>query len=670
MDGVKLPNYDGNIYPPEQGRIAGWLADLNALHRTVECEILLDGQSLGVVRADQSRPSLRRRGLGDGRYGFEMMVTDRPLEESSRIAVRPVSEELPVLHRNSGESRAVTSPAASTDVGKIVALAAELDEDSLVKLIAGLNQSLLKQRIRTRFRAREWPEMNRLTQTLLSNGTFDPAFLCMLGRSALYERNFETARLCLALAELLDPDSEEILFYRGVTESRSGRYDEALQILQEATKGHPDNTLILAELCNALRFKLARQAGDTALIAETAACCRKLLAMDPGRRSAEICGQALLQAGMPAEALSAVEAALPSHPDNVELLHIKSRALVSLNRVAEALEVADQVLRLAPNNQTANFQKRTLSDIASNGDDARPQVFGRLDLPPRSNAGEDADEDLAAALARRSEDWLALTATGARDPFVGLDPAWLDRLVDPFLGHQIIEAGEGPIDLWRRRVLALLLQAGLVGPALEGLDRFRTLYGPAAGPNSPPCKPGRVVVMSRHGAFKFGGGEHFIESMAEHYQTRGYVPIIVGTRPEFVGQSGTTDAGFRYVFIRNNPAELLRLLVEEDVSLVHAISGSGFLAAEAVESSNIRLIYGIHYWREFLGGEGDFFAPDGTPNPRPDFRYILTRASTVYTNSDFTRQLLEQTFGVRAPVIYSVPADAVPLPDRIGEPHP
>ena len=156
-----------------------------------------------------------------------------------------------------------------------------------------------------------------------------------------------------------------------------------------------------------------------------------------------------------------------------------------------------------------------------------------------------------------------------------------------------------------------------------------------------------------------GRAEQFIESMAGHYRSRGYEPIIVGYLSQFNGESGVTPAGFRYTFIEKRRSALLRLIVEEEVSLIHAVSGAGFLAAEATDHTPIRLIYGIHYWREFLGAEGDerYFDAEGAPIPRLEFRYILSRASAVYANSDFTRHLLEQTFGVRAPVVYSVPAD-------------
>jgi hypothetical protein len=147
--------------------------------------------------------------------------------------------------------------------------------------------------------------------------------------------------------------------------------------------------------------------------------------------------------------------------------------------------------------------------------------------------------------------------------------------------------------------------------------------------------------------------------MAEHYRTIGYEPSILGTRPEFRGQTGVSN-GFPFAFVADSPAELRRTFLSADVRLVHAISGLGFAVAEALSYTNIPFIYGVHFWREALGTDTDenFFDDGGQPLARPEFHYILSRASTVYANSEFTRDVLERAFGVRCPVVFSVPREA------------
>ena len=48
---------------------------------------------------------------------------------------------------------------------------------------------------------------------------------------------------------------------------------------------------------------------------------------------------------------------------------------------------------------------------------------------------------------------------------------------------------------------------------------------------------------------------------------------------------------------------------------------------------------------------------EGRPVARAEFRYILSRAASVYANSQYTRSILQSVYGVRCPVIYSVPRE-------------
>jgi hypothetical protein len=150
-----------------------------------------------------------------------------------------------------------------------------------------------------------------------------------------------------------------------------------------------------------------------------------------------------------------------------------------------------------------------------------------------------------------------------------------------------------------------------------------------------------VVVTSRNGGFKFGGGEHFIESVAEHYAEEGYSPVILGTRPELRGEERVFN-GVRHVFIEDSAAAFRRFVIENDVALVHAISGMGFTVAEALRFMNVPFVYGVHFWRELLGG---------------DLKVVLARAAVVYANSRYTQKIIEDSFGARCPIIYSVPRE-------------
>lgn len=645
MPSAHSPNYDGDISPPQEGRIVGWLADRNALDTPVEFELLLDGQSLGPFRANLARPSLRRQGLGDGHYGFEIKVTDPPIGAQSRIAIRPLGAPLPVLQWAGG-----AAAAPPPDIASQIAIHSP---EEVVRLIGGLTQGLLRHRVRSFFRTKDWAGMSGLAEDLLAEGALDADTLRMLGRGALYARHTATARVYLALAGALDPTSAEGLFFRGVTELRDRRFDEAVVFLRAAVTANPADPKMGAELCTALAAQMARQGGDAALAAEVVAQCRRLLDLDRSPNSLSAAGKSLLQAGHPAEALAIMEAARRDHPGHVEILHVQSRALVALGRVAEALELAEEVLRLSPQNQTAAFQTRTLADLAGSWPVPQPPTFGILDLSAIGTA------ELATVLAGRSEDWLALRPPLAapaawrnlwRPPPPGesvpppppaLDPARLAPLVDPALGHQVLAMAEGPVALWRRPVLIALREAGLIGPRLEGLDRFRALYGA----ETPSPAPRRVLLMSGAGA------DPRLDRLAQDHQAQGDTPLLLDWGPSSARRQDR--AGVRHVACDRSPGALLRLLIAEEVSLVHAVSGAGALATAAIAHTSIRLLCGIGDWREFLGRDGDpqGFDASGAPIPRPGFGAVLRRAQGVYVDAELTGRLLERAFGVRAPVV-------------------
>ena len=209
---------------------------------------------------------------------------------------------------------------------------------------------------------------------------------------------------------------------------------------------------------------------------------------------------------------------------------------------------------------------------------------------------------------------------------------------------------------WRRDALLDLIRCGAVDRGFANLDSFESIYGSTRRPFTHGAT---AIVMSRNGSQKFGGGEHFLESMADHYSTLGYSPIIVGTRPDLKGQTGEVN-GYRFCFIGDSPEEMRRFFLESGTQLVHAISGLGMRVAEALNYTNIPYIYGIHYWRELLGHHDEdehFFDEANQPVPRAEFRYILSRATTVYANSTFTRDVVEKAFGVRCPIVFSVPKE-------------
>ncbi|WP_338664616.1 glycosyltransferase family 9 protein [Pararoseomonas sp. SCSIO 73927] len=244
--------------------------------------------------------------------------------------------------------------------------------------------------------------------------------------------------------------------------------------------------------------------------------------------------------------------------------------------------------------------------------------------------------------------------------------------------------------LWRRDYLRQIVEYGLADGAVDASallalagERARVHAYEAAG-SSPPVlvrseeEPtrGTVLLVSLFGVEKFGGAEHFLEQMAGLYQGMGYTPVVVGLRAERRGETGDRN-GVRYVFITATPEALFRFAWQEQACLAHVVSGFGHEAMAALRFQNIRLVFGVHFWREMfepptanLGYYPD--CPDGYV-PRRNMQLLLMDADAVYVNSLFVQGVVESTFGARLNVIPSLPAAAdtgkaspapVPVPDE------
>ena len=242
----------------------------------------------------------------------------------------------------------------------------------------------------------------------------------------------------------------------------------------------------------------------------------------------------------------------------------------------------------------------------------------------------------------------------------------------------LLEWNEGRHRLWRAAYLRELREYGLVAPdapltaLLEAAGRHPLAHRPGGAlPDlTPRPAAGRqVALISRFGVRKFGGVEHFLLQMARLYRALGYRPIILGTRAENQGEGGEIE-GIPYAFIAETPQALFRFAWERRLAFAHVVSGLGFEVAAAVRFLDVRLIFGVHFWREIFHprtGQGGYF-PDLPQHHarRPEAELLLADADVVYANSAFTQGLLEAQFGPRLPILPSLPDDvalpAAPVP--------
>jgi tetratricopeptide (TPR) repeat protein len=560
--------------------------------------------------------------------------------------------------------RTVVALRKKAKVASIIADLDQLPDKELVQALQRIFVAIVAQRAKAYFRRKDWSSISRLGKIICNRQAEYHRLLLNVGRAQLYLAQAEEALNVLVFTAAQFPDSAEAQVYAGVAAMRAEKPAAAIDRFRAALELDPNNLTAKRELATVLR-RVAKGLSDrekkAAMEREAIALLQAVYVVQRTPAAALAVGRPLYAAKRYEECLAALDGAVDVRVEHVEHLTLKSKALVALNRVGDALALSKQILELAPQNQTALFHVKTLRFL-STAERGKTGTVGDLaciegELFVRSFGTGDFEriggQELGEALRRLQFDWIRLAPNGEQPLLANCSGGTTAQMLDPKLGY--ISGIEG--DFWRADVLSGLVRSGLVRSIGE-LDRFSAAY---SAENRNSMVNAKAVVMSRNGAFKFGGGEHFIESMAEHYRALGYSPIIAGTRPELIGKHGEAN-GFPYRFLNEDADSLRHFFLANDVRLVHAISGMGFRVAEALSYSNIPFIYGVHYWREVLGHDDHdtvFFDSAGNPQPRREFEYILSQASVVYANSVYTRDVIEKAFGVRCPVVYSVPKAAV-----------
>jgi glycosyltransferase involved in cell wall biosynthesis len=368
----------------------------------------------------------------------------------------------------------------------------------------------------------------------------------------------------------------------------------------------------------------------------------------------------LFNAGLNPEALRAVDHFLEALPSDVGALALKSGILVALARHDEALALSHEILKLDPSHTTALYHSRLLPKLGAVTAKAQA-VAGRLTV--------EGAEEPAVLVEKTGQIWHPDPTQSFLQQLQSLPANILaiSRIEDDQLSRAVqqLERDFGiglfaddasGLRVWRRDALVNLARIGFL-TSWGALPQEARALEWAFRRDARQEKPGRVALMSRQGGYKFGGAEHFLESVALHYRDMGYEPAIIGTRREALGEVGFNDDGIPLVFFENDPDTHRRYFLENEVKLVHVLPGLGYEVAIALEWMNIPLIYGVHFWRDCFNKDNvtsSYFDAAGQPNLNRDFHYIL-RNATVYANSQFTQRTIEKAFGVRCPIIYSVP---------------
>jgi len=667
--------------------LKGWLIDVARPARRVRFDLVVDGQNRGSFVANARRRFFApKTGAGEDTHGFSVPIR-KPWISGKLQTIRLVDPEDPMLdfsmsvrlgpkphqhfedHVTGGqvtigaaeraqadddEAEANTPPANPNKV--LLRQIGALSDSDLAALLFVIDRDILSERVARHDKAGDWDKLVQFRRVLA--GPQLEQMLNALGRGAIKAHNHTLAGRVTGAAAALFPASFDAQFLAGAAKAQAGGYDEALAFLRAADRLEENGVRAKREMVLALtrQLRLDLPVEKRAAIREEHLGVLRALAMS-GELGTRVkyrvpYAAALYAAGRYDEAIEAADLVLETAPNDTRALMAKARALVARNQVGEACVLYERVLDFEPNHRGARMSLRILAALIE--DETRDS--GKIAVIHRRRLSLDG-APLAEALAKVPQSWIA---TGD----LGLDDleAVAARLVEPTqrrIGYAEVPRGDGKIvEIWHRDALKGLAESGLIASLDDraALKRFQPFY---EAPKPGLMRRGTAVLVSHNGAELYGGGEHFLLEAAELHAAQGYEPVILGTRPELEGEERTVD-GRRSAFIGDQPSDMRRFLLESGAALVHAISGMGFMVAEALAFTNIPFVYGVHFWNELLGDPqypGYFDEVSGEALFRREFLVILARATAVYANSRYTQKLIEDGFGVRCPVLYAVPRE-------------
>lgn len=670
---LRPSRYRGWVGVSKNGlKIQGWLADLSDLKERQHVIVRADEISIGPLLCDELRPALIEKGLGDGRYGFSIPMPKSKIGSGvTFLSVHPVKDlRDAVAAEVSGESaiRFADLLLPAPMEGDKRATALDSRPETAVSLENTSFSDFMKfyvKDVESHLKEKQWGPLRVLGEDILTGREFR-RLLYASGRGLFFEKKFEQAARLFAAFRSLVPDNQEVKFFYAACLARLGETARAADLLRQLFADGWEPLRVGRELAGVL-VDLMRGTGhesNNKLKPELAAVVSKLVAAHP----AIVLRVSVLNALTHDQALALrlFDNAIARNSDDPEPYIQKSRFLISISRIDDALELSEKVLERWPDNAQAGADLRVFAKLR--GMKAVKETIGIAAVWRRENGfavatlGEFARAESVAggvdALIKRLKaddaDW-AMFVEGEFDGRVRDEE--IRSAVARVSVAGCIRVSSAAV-IWRTEALEALRESGVLTSAEGILDDLATVEDQYLHGKSAPLDRGAAVLISRHGAVRFGGVEQFMANAAQYYRSRGYEPIIVGTRPDKIGQEGE-ESGVKFAFIEDSPAKLRTFFLEKKVTLVHAFPGLGYQVAQALQFHSANLIYGIHYWRDSLGSmtSDEYFNEGGSPIARAEFSFVLARASTTYVNSKFTQSIIEEAHGVRCPIVYSVPAD-------------
>jgi len=624
--------------------VSGWVADDGQLDAVLTVTVTAGQWSSKPLKANEYRHHLRLRKFGTARYGFSVDVpSDVVLPQGQSVTA--------TVHGHSGVRFTTRVTEENRHQGKTVSA-----QQSLQIIVDG--------GLPARKDVSSLDDLAPFAEKVLSS----PRLANLLrdaGRSQARLGNHVSALRLLGAAMQLKPNDHECIFQYAVAASRENKNDIALDHFRWLYLENWRASRVLSEYAQALRREIERSGHDPdpdiqAKLIELVEVRLSLADENEGILPASI-AITLKRLGMTDLALRAIEHTITIRPDRIDAHLAKARIMIESKRVDEGLKIARAIIERWPDNESANHMLRTFRHmVGMNSEDVgiaafqawNNESFQVATQGEREYSIEGAIEKVEKFLRSNCLDWIVFDKSGKPVNFEEVRGC-----IETTSQAGCIRLNKD-LCIWKVTALLDLFECDIVRKPtiVSDLERVERSYIRPA----PPIAAGRAILLSRFGAIRFGGAEHFLHSASMHYARLGYRPLLLGDIEKMShGEVADIEPELSHDFCAMDPVSLRRIFLAEDVSLVHAISGMGGLVASALGDMNVPFIYGVHYFREVLGGEGGeiYFQADGTAIPRSDFGYLLSRASTVYANSTYTQDLIERMHGVRCPVIFSVPEE-------------
>jgi len=639
--------------------LKGWIVDVKRPARRVRFNLIIDGQLRGTFVANRRRLSFvrKKKEAVEDTHGFSVPIrrawitgeqqTIRIEDPSSTALDLPLTAKLGTSPNENFEDHVVSGQVSigardrsaiahaeeraeeahesdtrqSNPARQLLKKIEALSDGDLANLVIAIERDILIDRIGRYERAEDWQSASAFRRLFLG-GPFENLLLAF-GRSASKAHNHAVAARVLTGAAALFPQSFEASYRTGLAMSLQGELDKALAFFRTANLLDENDPRAKHEMV-ALFGKMLRNPVSpdrrAAMQAEHLDLLGALIASENAGIRARYrvpFAAALYTAGRYDEAIATTDGVLAAAPNDLRALVMRARLHVARNEVAEARAMYEHVLELDRDNAAARLGLKALSGLVA---------------APRS-------------VEREPDSWVCINKAGERDLEASRD---LGCKIQSASGYvQIAAPGNQKLDFWRSEVLADLRASGLVRNGEDSLARWKDAYSTRRRTSASDLV---AVIYDADDP----GGERFAEGAVAHHVREGAQAVVMGIAASAAHQEGGGN-GSRHLRVHKTPAAVRRLLLENDVSLVHAISGAGPVAAEAIRFTNIVFVCGLHFGEMRLASEMALAGEGGYS--RPELLSIFERAGSVYTNSHIAQKFLESDFGIRCPVIAGVPQD-------------